>query len=178
MVLTYEDLDAIVRGLTLAFDVATDYEMETEPYERMRRKIYAAMKEVKDIEPKPFFSLEATNIMKIFKPSRGLLNLTRTVIECSIGKDKRKELTRDYLEVLSAIVLRHFVFLPAQECNVLAQLYGVGGVDVKPLVDISAELGIRFEDTLEISGSALRHLIEAAKPDLIIAMDNIEKEQA
>lgn len=62
MVLTYDDLDAIVRGLTLAFDAATDYEMETEPYERMRRKIYAAMKEVKDIEPKPFFSLEATNI--------------------------------------------------------------------------------------------------------------------
>lgn len=118
--------------------------------------------------------------MKIFKPSNGLVDLTRTVIECSFDKDKRKELTRDHLEVLSAIVLRHFVFLPAKECDVLAQLYGVGGVDGKPLEDISAELGIKFEDALEISGGALRHLIDAAKPDLIIAMYNIEngREQA
>lgn len=113
--------------------------------------------------------------MKVFKPSQGLVDLTRTVIECSFDKDKRKELTRDHLEVLSAIVLRHFVFLPEQECDVLAQLYGVGGVDEKPLETISAELGIRFEDALEISGKALRHLIEAAKPDLIIAMYDIEQ---
>lgn len=63
MVLTYDDLDAIVRGLTLAFDAATDYEMETEPYERMRRKIYAAMKEVKDIESKPGFLIESTQAL-------------------------------------------------------------------------------------------------------------------
>lgn len=113
--------------------------------------------------------------MKIFKPSNGLVDLTRTVIECSFDKDKRKELTSDHLEILSAIVLRHFVFLPAKECDVLAQLYGVGGVDGKPLENISAELGIKFEDALEISGRALRRLIEAVKPDLIIAIYNIEQ---
>ena len=62
MVLTYDDLDAIVRGLTLALDAADEYQMDAEPYERAWEKIYAAMEEVKDIEPKPFFSLEATNI--------------------------------------------------------------------------------------------------------------------
>lgn len=118
--------------------------------------------------------------MKIFNPSQGLVDLTRTVIECLFDKDKRKELTRDHLEVLSAIVLRHFVCLPAQEWDVLAQLYGVDGVEFKALEGISAELSITFEDALELSGRALRLLIEAAKPDLIIAMHDIrnEKEQS
>lgn len=115
--------------------------------------------------------------MNNFKPSRGLLNLTRTVIECSIGKDKRKELTRDYLEVLSAIVLRHFVFLPAQECDVLAQLYGVGGFEGKPLETISARLGISFEDALEISGRAFKHLVNAAWVDIRMTLIDIENER-
>lgn len=63
MILTYDDLDAIVRGLTLALDAADEYEMETEPYERAWEKIYAAMEEVKDIEPKPGFLIKSTQAL-------------------------------------------------------------------------------------------------------------------
>lgn len=55
--LTYKDLDAIVRGLVLALDEADEYQMETEPYERVWRKLYAALEEIKGIEPKPQFML-------------------------------------------------------------------------------------------------------------------------
>lgn len=55
VVLTYEDLDKITGALALVQD--EEQQLEPEPYERVFKKIIAAMKEAEGIEPKPLFKL-------------------------------------------------------------------------------------------------------------------------
>ena len=53
--LTYKDLDVIAGALALVQD--EEQQLEAEPYERAFKKIIAAVKEAKNIEPKPKFKL-------------------------------------------------------------------------------------------------------------------------
>lgn len=114
-------------------------------------------------------------------PSQGLLNLTRTILEQIFSEDKAAKLTDEHMEVLSGIVLHHLAYLPDEECAVLTQLYGVSGIEPKPLGVIRAEHGWTKTQAQKYVDKAFQDLIDVAKSDLYITMYDIEhsdKEQS
>lgn len=118
--------------------------------------------------------------MKFISPTKGSLYLTRVILTRTFSEDRCKKLTSDHMEALSAIVLRHLGDLPAQERNMLTQLFGIGG-EPKPLGVIRAELDLTAKQVQQYADKALQHLVDAAKSDLHMTMYDIEhndKEQS
>lgn len=113
------------------------------------------------------------------KPSQGLLNLTRRVLERSFSDYTLDQLTAEDMEVLSDVVFHHIV-KSEQERNMLTQLYGIGGGEPKPLGVIRAEHDWTKTQAQQYVDKAFQHLIDAAWADLymtIVAIEN-DKEQS
>lgn len=111
------------------------------------------------------------------KPSQGLLNLTRRVLERSFSDYTLDQLTADHMEVLSGIVFHHMLNLPMAECDVLTSAFGVGTHEIETLEVIGKELGMTASETEEFAAEAFQHLVDASWVDILKTLIDIENER-
>lgn len=92
------------------------------------------------------------------KPSQGLLNLTRRVLERAFSNARVAKLTDEHMKVLGGIVFHHLlVDLSERDSSVLAR---------------------KFCEFNQAEQKALIRLTQAAQLDLVKTMDDIEREQS
>lgn len=108
------------------------------------------------------------------KKAQGLLNLTQTILEQIFNEDKAAKLTDEHMEVLSGIVLHHFIKLESRQRIVLTERFGIGTDAIKTFKVIGDELAVSRECAYQIAQSGLFHLRCAATRDLINTMYDIE----
>ena len=113
------------------------------------------------------------------KQLKGLLNLTRVVLEQIFDKDAVSSITDKDMEVFSNVVLPHLCRFYAGEHTILFDRYGIATGKSKTLEHLANEYSTTTERIRQIEQEALHQLKEDVLEDLLAIMYYyLEKEAA
>lgn len=116
--------------------------------------------------------------MKDPKVLYGLMRLTQEVLKRTFSKTTLDKLKSGHMEVLSAIVFHHLFGLSGKEYIILMDRFGIGTGEAKTVEAIAEDFSTIPFCVQRSEKAAFLHLREAATPDLVKTMQDIESERA